>query len=332
MRFSIVVPVFNGEHYLHDCLESVASQTSCNYELIIVDDGSTDNSSSIADAYVAEHDKAYVLHGPNQGLLLARRKGLSHCRGEYVIFLDSDDAIAPNALHRISETIDATGADIVSFRFSRNASMSTPDDSASLKSGFYSGESYAQVKQVVLHANFNNLCGKALRLSHVDIDAPYEAFSRLMLAEDLLQLLPIVDASSSLSRIDDVLYYYRPNDASSTRVYRRSYLTDSEAVAHRLLEYGDKWGSPSAALDGVLTLYVNVLRLLVRYGTREDIDEELPLISESLQGLSPDVFDGASRQRPDLRILLEGAISNNRRKVVLAVHATDAARRLTRHK
>ena len=332
MRFSIIVPVFNGEQYLQYCLESVANQTSCDYELLIVDDGSTDNSNSIADAFVARHDNTRVLHGPNQGLLLARRKGLSYCRGEYVIFLDSDDAIAPDALHRISETIDATGADIVSFRYSRSASLLTPNDSASLDSGFYCGETYAQVKQAVLHANFNNLSGKALRLSRVDIDAPYKEFSKLMLAEDLLQLLPIVDASSSLSRIDDVLYYYRPNDASSTRVYRRSYLMDSEVVAHRLLEYGDKWGSPSSALDGALTLYVNVLRLLVRHGTREDIDVELPRISESLRGLSPDVLDGVNRRRPDLRMLLEGAISNNRRKVVLAVHATDAARRLAGRK
>lgn len=332
MRFSIIVPVYNGERFLSECLDSVASQTYDDYELVVVDDGSTDRSGDIADAFAASHARTRVLHGLNQGLLLARRKGLSKCHGDYVVFLDGDDTIIPSALARISGVIDETDADVVAFRLSRERGCSKADDPDVIKSGVYFGKRYCLVKDVVLHANFNNLCGKALRLSCMDIDESYEQNAGLMLGEDLFQLLPVIERSSSLVRIDDPLYYYRPNDTSSTGTYKRSYLTDSETVARRLLEYGARWHMEEASVDGVLTLYVNVLRLLVRFGDDDTIRLELPVVSESLRGLPPDMRTGAKRLRPDLRMLLEAALAGNRRGVALAVRATDMARRLAGHR
>lgn len=332
MKFSVVVPVYNGERYLSQCLLSVVKQTSSDFELIVVDDGSTDESGFIADEFAAVYHNVEVLHGPNQGLLLARRRGLSSCQGDYVIFLDGDDLLSSNALEVISKTIDATDADIISFRFSRRCDLSTSDDPVSMDAGFYDGERYALVKEAVLRARFNNLCGKALRLCCIDVGADYGTNAKLMLAEDLLQLLPIIDESSSLARIDDVLYYYRPNGAGSTGTYKHSYLTDSECVARRLFEYGAKWGMPSSALDGALALYANVLRLLVRHCGSHDVKRELPLISCSLKNLSPDMVNGVTKLRPDLRILLDGALACNAWKVVGSVHATDIARKLTGRK
>ena len=159
MRFSIVVPVYNGEKYLPSCLETVAGQTCGDYELVIVDDGSTDGSGAIADRYAAGRGEVQVLHGENQGLLLARRRGLSHCRGEYVVFLDADDALRDDALEIISRCIDETGADIVSFRFSRCEDFSTKDDLAFLPEGYYGGEGYGLFEKAVCAGLSNSLWG-----------------------------------------------------------------------------------------------------------------------------------------------------------------------------
>ena len=332
MRFSVIVPVYNSQTYLRECLESVLEQDYRDFELVIVDDGSTDGSASIAEHLATNNERVQVLRGTNCGPFLARRRGLTLSRGDYVVFLDADDVLAKNALSRISEEIDNADVDIVSFRFSRSIDFSRADDVSPIHPGIYKGHDYENVKHAVLGANYNNLCGKAFRRCCIDVDAMYEGCEGFVLAEDLLQLLPIVDSAMSLSRINDALYYYRPNNTSSTGTYRHSYLTNSEFVAKRLLEYGDKWEMPSVAIDGALTLYVNVLRLLVRNGGNNQVKAELPLIAESLRGLSLYVKDGIKRQRPDLRLLLEGAVAGNIRKVVFSVRFTDLVRKLTGHK
>ncbi len=89
--FSIIIPVYNVEHYLTKCVESVLAQSFNSYEIILVDDGSPDNSGKICDTYAAQDNRVKVLHTVNGGSSDARNKGLSVATGQYVIFLDSDD-------------------------------------------------------------------------------------------------------------------------------------------------------------------------------------------------------------------------------------------------
>lgn len=325
MQFSIIVPVYNGHKYIKYCLESVAKQDFGDYELIVVDDGSTDGSVSIANDFAATHPNVQVMQGANQGPFFARRRGLSLSRGTYAVFLDADDALAPHSLMRISEEIDATKADIISFRSSRSPDFSAADDAA-LQSGLYINKNFNDVKRIVLSANYNNLWGKAVRISCIDLGVAYESSTKFMFAEDLLQLLPVVDRASSLDQIDDVLYYYRQNDSSSTGTYKHWYLSNTDAVASKLLEYGARWEMPSVATAGAATLYVNVLRLLIRYGSRNQIKDELPLVAESLR-MIPNIKSAVRNWRPDLRMLLEGAIEGDIRRVTFAVRFTDLARR-----
>ena len=330
MTFSIIVPVYNGEKYLLEALLSVEKQTFTDYEIIIVDDGSTDNSGDIADSFAEKHENVTVLHGPNNGLILARRKGLSRCNGEYVVFLDSDDAFRSDLLECIAMQIEQTGADIVSFRLSRKADFISADDSSVLKPALYDRNRYRLVKQAVCAGNFNNLCGKAIRLSCIDVQASYEPYKGIMLGEDLLQLLPVVDNATSLVRINNVLYFYRPNDDSSTGTYKRSYLLDSERVAKRLLCYGSRWDMSDDALEGALVLYINVLRLLMRYGDKKAKEAEFSLISASINSLPVDVSRGINGLRIDLKELLRATLNKQFGKAEFLVHATDAARHFIR--
>lgn len=106
MRFSIIIPIYNVSAFLPECLESVAGQSFSDYEVVCVDDGSTDDSFRIAKGYVDAHENWHLIHQDNQGLGGARNTGLAHAKGDYVLFLDSDDWLELNALQIISESIE----------------------------------------------------------------------------------------------------------------------------------------------------------------------------------------------------------------------------------
>ena len=91
MQFSIVIPVYNVAPYLRECVDSVLAQNSTDYEIILVDDGSTDNSPAICDEYAEKYSQIKVIHKTNGGLSDARNFGIKKAQGDYLMFLDSDD-------------------------------------------------------------------------------------------------------------------------------------------------------------------------------------------------------------------------------------------------
>ena len=119
MRFSVIVPAYNVRDYLEKCIQSVAAQAFEDWELILVDDGSTDGATgALCDRLAASvGPRARVIHQENGGLGAARNTGLEAARGEYLVFVDSDDHIAPEMLERLNARIDATRCDIYTFGF-----------------------------------------------------------------------------------------------------------------------------------------------------------------------------------------------------------------------
>ena len=91
MRFSVIVPVYNVEHYLRRCLDSIVNQTFDDYEVVLVDDGSTDASGSICDEYRKKYNSIKVIHQENKGLSGARNTGLDKASGDWIVFVDSND-------------------------------------------------------------------------------------------------------------------------------------------------------------------------------------------------------------------------------------------------
>ena len=109
---SVVIPVYNVEKYLRKCLDSVVNQSFRDIEIILVDDGSTDNSGKICDEYAQNDTRILVIHQENQYVGIARNNGMDIARGEYLIFLDSDDYFDPQLLESLYERALETGADI----------------------------------------------------------------------------------------------------------------------------------------------------------------------------------------------------------------------------
>ncbi len=119
---SIIIPVYQAEDFLPACLTSVLAQTYPDFEVICVDDGSTDKSASIVQQYAVKDSRIRLMSGANQGVSMARNTGLAMARGDYIAFVDSDDMIHPLFLEKMVQTALRTGADIVSCAYQQVSS------------------------------------------------------------------------------------------------------------------------------------------------------------------------------------------------------------------
>jgi len=114
---SIIVPIYNVEIYLKECLDSILAQTFTNWEAILVDDGSPDNAGEIIDDYAKKDSRFIAIHKQNEGTLLARKTGLENSKGEFIANLDSDDTFHSQFLEKMHSKITETNADFVYCKF-----------------------------------------------------------------------------------------------------------------------------------------------------------------------------------------------------------------------
>lgn len=118
-ELSIIIPVYQAEKYLRDCLSSVLNQSFENFELILIDDGSTDESASICDEYAKNDSRILVIHQENKGQSAARNKGLKLAKGEFVGFIDNDDRIEPEMFALLLKLAKGNNTDITSCSYSQ---------------------------------------------------------------------------------------------------------------------------------------------------------------------------------------------------------------------
>ena len=200
MFFSVIVPIYGVEAYLKDCVESVLSQSFTDYELILVDDGSKDACPRLCDEYAERSSRVRVIHKENGGLVSARKAGLQAAKGEYVLPLDGDDALLPDALETAHRLCMETDADVVSFayRIYRKGELSEPVCEPASE-GVYEKE---KLKELVSHAvcdeNMEHLFyfvwGKAIRRNFLE-GYQYAVPETISLGEDLWIMVYICAAS-----------------------------------------------------------------------------------------------------------------------------------------
>lgn len=107
MTFSVIIPVYNVSRYIDECIKSIISQKNVDYEIILVNDGSTDKSGDICDKYAEKYSNIKVVHKKNGGLSDARNEGVKIAKGDYILFVDGDDYIGQNTLQKIKKVIDS---------------------------------------------------------------------------------------------------------------------------------------------------------------------------------------------------------------------------------
>ena len=126
IKLSVIIPVYNKVDYIRPCVESLLEQDFSDFETILVDDGSTDGSGKLCDELAIQHAQLTVYHTTNQGVTAARRHGVEQAKADYILFMDSDDALMPHALKTLYDTIEKTGADEVIGTFCTQDGIASP--------------------------------------------------------------------------------------------------------------------------------------------------------------------------------------------------------------
>lgn len=213
IKFSIVVPVYNTSKYLRQCVDAIIHQTYTNWELILVDDGSTDESGSICDEYASKYNNIQVLHKKNGGILQARYDGRKLVTGDYIVQHDSDDYLEQNALEICYKYINTEKCDclIIGQRVVING---CPNEVSDLHLNKIPDARYARIKMIINDESFNGIDLKVIKrglLDHID----YSQYGRLSMGEDLLQSIEIWDRCEKISVMSEVISNYRCDNVES---------------------------------------------------------------------------------------------------------------------
>lgn len=225
LKLSVIVPVYNTEKYLRDCIKSILNQTFVDFELILVDDGSTDGSGAICDEYCQLDGRVRAIHQNNGGVTVARKEGVEVAKGEYLSFIDSDDWIEPNMFRDMLANADAYDADMVLCDIIVEKQDSTNVTPCSDLSGLFAFEQLD--RQIFSNMLFDfsrnapglslNLCNKLIRSTlakQVFVSFP----SNVTYGEDALgSLICILHSKRIFIMEKGAFYHYRQTEEFFTR-------------------------------------------------------------------------------------------------------------------
>lgn len=215
---SVIIPVFNAEQYVLDCLKSVLNQTYRNIQVIVVDDGSTDGSLQICETVAACSEKVQVITQKNKGVSSARNAGLRAADGKYVVFVDSDDCVESDMCAALLETAQQRDSDLVisgvSYSCSREkrVSSSQPEDYADFSLDFFQSTFDELFQKGLINPPFNKIYKKSLINHWFD--------EQISLGEDLLFNLDYLKNCRTITTLAKSLYHYRIGDHTLSSTYR----------------------------------------------------------------------------------------------------------------
>lgn len=241
---SVIIPVYNVEEYLRECVDSVLTQTYQNFEIILVDDGSTDSSGQICDEYASNDERICVIHQKNSGPSKTRNTGLDNATGKYIYFLDSDDYIENNALELLVNTAESNNADLVFFD-----AHSFTDEGSEVKQGYvvkgtYDSKSGYEILSE-LHNNKDYHCAiYLLFIKHqLLIDNKISFLEAAYCSEDMLFSYQVYCSAEKTVQCKNTLYHrrYRSGSIVTSKKSQRHFRSCRD-VYEEIRDYSKKIG------------------------------------------------------------------------------------------
>ena len=263
-RITIIVPCYNAQNYLHRCIDSILTQNYIDFELLLVDDGSTDNSATICDEFAKYDKRVRVFHKKNGGVSLARNLGLDNSLGEYIMFVDSDDYMLPGMLEVMLSTLESKKADLVVCGTTETGG------------GYWRPIADVDYSINQLKENFVSLLHTELlsppwnKIYKKEIIGSNRFCEDISFGEDLLFNIQYLEKCENISLIKESPFYHEKENENSLVVkFNRNRLLDIEkvwVVVDRFSE--DKEGLYSKYLRD-LTVYVRQLLKTKQYSWLE---------------------------------------------------------------
>lgn len=282
MLFSIIVPVYKAEEYLKECVDSVLGQTYTDIELLLIDDGSPDNSGRLCDEFAEKDSRVKVFHKENGGTHTARNLGIEKSAGEYLMFMDPDDWLDLDTVELLAKRIEQEDPDVVRFNFVKEfAKGSVKKKNTFLKETVYRQEELDEIRRQSVGLVFEEMrhpenlnflasvCFNAYRKSTVvDNGISFYSIRELGTFSDGLFNIEFYLHCNSFLFIDKDFYHYRKTNAgSATSNYREGFLEKQELLFSKIRELIAESGVENIELAynnrvaiGTMELCLNALR------------------------------------------------------------------------
>lgn len=319
--FSISMPIYNAGKYLNRCLESIINQTETDYELILVDDGSTDDSLSICKAWERKYPNIIrVVSKTNSGSLFTRRRCLKESNGKYIYIMDADDyLIDKNALQKLHDILSTTSCDVVFFNCTTDGKNNFFDIPYKNGTIFENQELITVYKDLISQHWFNPLWNKVFARELVDWDSDYSEYKDVTNGTDLFQSIAIISNAKKIYYLDEILYYYQTDNNSSSIVHKFKptiYLSNRTNFL-RLVQYSANWNIEVDERDRLLrSAYMRTICTAISKAKliqESDNTEKKTYIDEILQDTLIDKYFtlyGLPFKRKILAILIKYRLSS----------------------
>lgn len=304
---SLIVPVYNAEKYLDNCIKSILNQSFKNFDLILVNDGSTDRSLSICNKYSIKDSRVKVINKKNEGCIKARRTGIENATADYITFVDSDDWIHKSTLKIVNDEIECNHSDIIMFNMYKvvdKFKLIKKQNSTiyfEKKSKFEGDEIRTELASAYLHGHPfpASLCGKVYRKELLIDNGKY--LSRInFLGEDLFYNLEIFLKINKVSIINNSLYYYRTGgNTSKFMPYLFDDIVNGYKIQKEVIEeyYQD---SKQKRYNGISIMLLNTFKtclynIYLSDLDREQIENNIVKYTKNKQIIEAAMNDGAKK-------------------------------------
>ena len=264
---SVIIPVYNAEAYLAECLESVQAQTMPEIEIICIDDGSTDRSPDILDEYSQKDSRITVVHQANAGPSAARNRGIGMAKGKYIQFVDSDDAIAPALCEKTYQASEREQADMMFFLYQAMGRPSKRSDTTleSLVQNHtrlnLDAMIFGEIQVLLRSSNPWAKLWNSSFLRKNNIRFPEE----ITLSEDVVAFCDALTCRPKIGIVAEELYIYRDNPSSLTRNTSLGRENDTVTACRMIKDLLIDKGNYAGEMKSYY-LYMKLHSLFYRYG------------------------------------------------------------------
>lgn len=259
---SLVIPVCNTDKYLETCLESVINQTYNNIEIIVIDDGSTDSSATICDAYRDKDSRIQVIHQPNQGIGASRNHGLDCVHGDYMLFVDSDDYIEMNLVEKAVSRLQKEKYDVIFFGHDEITNHGVRKAVMNFDASF----NIQTIQEYILIDRITNFLWNKMYRSELWKNIRFPIGLQY---EDLFIHPSLFLGVRTFSILSDALYHYnrlndssitgKKNEFSSWGRYNKFLAYKEHERVSKLFSYkeGEEWAVSRCIHEGIKSLYID---------------------------------------------------------------------------
>ena len=247
---SIIIPIYNTENYLAECLESIINQTYYNLEVLLIDDGSTDNSGRICDDYAQKDTRIKVIHKENGGVSSARNIGLDLARGEYLVFIDSDDFVDEDYIKKMYDGLKINDADVLFCKHAQYINGEIKHVQENFPSNLtvdFKDKNFVEFILRSISAKNHIFIGSTRILYKKSSIRNIRFHCGIKISEDVLFSIKILLGVRKIAFINDCLYFYRQREGSAIYSYRKNYLQSQLNLFYELKKIFERFRDKKSA-------------------------------------------------------------------------------------